>query len=240
MIFNLIIFNYTGELTIGTLTKTFKYKKIPLIYNLNTLDLLSWICLIILSLIILILYNYIDNFFYKSKLIYFDRKHLILFFKKLINIRSINYRKRIYYKITILLICLLILRHIFLVIFPNCLSSNYIVLDKSNLVNSIKDLLEENTIVLTTTMDDTTVYLNTTSHRPYYLELNNKLKKCGILCYLETLNRFNYAILSNFANRRLSLISTKQIMTLMATTLCWLLNESKFKFIFLIFFNFLK
>ena len=75
-------------------------------------------------------------------------------------------------------------------------------------------------------MDGTSVFLKKIN-RPYFDNLTKKLDKCGILCLLETLIRNNYAILSNFANRRLSLISTKQIMTIMATTLCWLLNKSE-------------
>lgn len=196
-----------------------------MIYNLNTLDSFSWIFLITTSLSIFILNTFIQHFFYKPKSKYLKKNILIEFFKKLIS-TPIDYKRRIYYKTTWLLISLLIIRFICVVLFPNCLSSNYITLDRSNLVVGVKDLLEKNTIVLTTTMDGTTVYLKETSHRPYFKQLNQKLKNCGILCFLETLNRNNYAILNNFANRRLSLISTKQIMTIMATTLCWLLNEN--------------
>ena len=134
-----------GQLTIGTLTKSFKYKKIPLIYNLNAFDLYSWSFLISFSLIIILLYTYINHFFYQ--VFFFKKNLLILFVKKVITI-PIDYTKRKHYKLSILLFLLLIIRHLFVVVFPNCLSSNYIVLDKSNLVNSLKDLLDEKTIVL--------------------------------------------------------------------------------------------
>lgn len=215
-----------GQLTLGTLTKTFKFKKIPLIYNLMAFDLFSWLFLIGSSLIIFLLINYINHFFYRID--YHKKNRFILFFKKLFN-EKIDYRKRAHYKITILLISILIIRHIFVVIFPNCLSSNYIVLDKSNLVDTFSDLLDEKTIVLTTKMDGTTDYIKHVK-RPYYDKLTKKFERCGIYCLLETLNRHNYKILSNFADRKLSLISTKQMMTVMATTLCWLLDKSKMIF----------
>lgn len=215
-----------GQLTLGTLTKTFKYKKLPIIHNLTAFDAYSWSLIALFSILIFLLYGYIVHF---SRRMHRRRRHrkrrLVEFLKKLIS-TSINFRRHRHFKTTLLLTSLLIIHHVFLVIFPNCLSSNYIVLDKSNLVNSLRDFLDEKTIVLSTTFDGTTVYLKQIK-RPFFKELSAKLEDCGIYCLLETLNRHDYQILSNFADRRLSLISTKQIMTIMATTLCWLLHRSE-------------
>ena len=213
-----------GQLTLGTLTKAFKYKKLPIINNLTAFDVYCWTLLVLSSIWIFLLYNYIH---FSHRMRRCRRKKRLAEFLKELACTSIDYRRRPYFKITLLLISLLMVRHIFVVIFPNCLSSNYIVLDKSNLVNSLKDFLDEKTIVLSTTFDGTTVYLKQ-NKRPFFKELSDKLENCGIYCLLETLNRHNYQILANFANRRLSLISTKQIMTIMATTLCWLLHRSGF------------
>ena len=216
-----------GHLTLGTLTKTFKYKKLPIIRNVTAFDVYTWSLLVLSSFSIVLLYNYIAHCSNRTRHRRRGRlrNSLVDFLKRLAS-SSIDYRRRRHFKTTLLLISLLIVRHIFLVVFPNCLSSNYIVLDKSNLVNSLKDFLDEKTIVLSTTFDGTTVYLKQ-NKRPFFRELSEKLDNCGIYCLLETLNRHNYKILANFANRRLSLIATKQIMTIMATTLCWLLHQSE-------------
>lgn len=212
-----------GQLTLGTLTKTFKYKKLPIIHNLTAFDVYCWSLLVLSTICIFFLYSIVH---YRRRRTRRRRNNRLAEYLKSLTRISINYRRRRHYKTTLLLTSLLIVRHIFLVVFPNCLSSNYIVLDKSNLVDSLKDFLDEKTIVLSTAFDGTTVYLKR-NNRPHFKELSQKLENCGIYCLLETLNRHNYQILANFANRRLSLISTKQIMTIMATTLCLVLHRSK-------------
>lgn len=214
-----------GQLTLGTLTKTFKYKKLPIINNLAAFDAYCWLFLILSTACIFLLYSIVH---FRRRWTRRYRKRRLADYLESLTRLSINYRRRRYYKVTFLLVSLLIIRHIFVVIFPNCLSSNYIVLDKSNLVETLHDFLDENTIVLSTTFDGTTVYLKQ-NPRPGFRELSQKLDNCSPYCLLETLNRHNYQILSNFANRRLSLIATKQIMTIMATTLCWLLHRSEFE-----------
>lgn len=184
-----------GQLTIGTLTKAFKFKKIPLLYNLNTLDAYSWGFLITATLSILFLNTYIRYFFYPT---YLKENKLIYFVKKLITTK-IDYKNRVHFKISMLLVSLLIIRHICVVIFPNCLSSNYIVLDKSNLANSLKDLLDEKTIVLSTALDASSQFIRKTPIQRFYFDkLVSKLDKCGKYCYVETLNRCVYTIYTSY------------------------------------------